>query len=436
MRDIFVTLIVFGSLPFILRTPRLGAYVWVWLAMMVPHRLAYGFAMGMPFSLLVGVATLIGFAFTRDKFPLPRSPILGIYLGLMFWMTVTSAFALDTQAAIWPRWVDIMKIHVFIFLTMMLIRGRAQIDRLLWVMALSLGFYGLKGGIFTLMTGGSGRVWGPPGGVIAGNNALGVALVMLVPLLYYLMQQVQRKLLRRAMVGLMVLTALSILGTQSRGALLSLLAMATLLALRGKRPVVTTVGIGVLLVLAIGFMPDTWSSRMNTIESYDQDMSAMSRIYTWTTLWNLALDRPLVGAGFNAAIAIVFQTYAPTTMGAFDFTNTVLVAHSIYFQALGEHGFPGLILYVVLGLTAWLRAGHLARQAATDPEYATWVPLLMRMLQVSFVGFAVGGAFLSLVNFDLPFYLVAVVLLVDATMREGTARPSETRASPVALPRT
>lgn len=426
MRDILVTLIVVGSLPFILRKPRLGAYVWVWLAMMVPHRLGYGFAMNMPFSLMVAAATLIGFFFTREKYPLPRSPILGLYLGLMLWMTVTSVFAIDTSGAIWPRWYDIMKIHIFILLTMMLIRGRDQIERLLWVVALSLGFYGLKGGIFTLMTGGGGRVWGPPGGVIAGNNALGVALVMLVPLLYYLMQQLQRRLFRYAMVALIVLTFLSILGTQSRGALLAVLAMAMLLALRSKRPVITTAGIGLLLLLAIGFMPDTWSSRMNTIESYDQDMSAMSRIYTWTTLWNLALDRPLVGAGFNAAIPIVFQTYAPTTMGTFDFTDTVLVAHSIYFQALGEHGFPGFFLYVGLGLASWVQAGRLSRQAATDPEFSTWVPLLMRMLRVSLVGFAVGGAFLSMVNFDLPYYLVGVILLVDASMR------GRTRKSPVA----
>lgn len=47
-----------------------------------------------------------------------------------------------------------------------------------------------------------------------------------------------------------------------------------------------------------------------------------------------------------------------------------------------------------------------------------WVPLLMRMVQVSLVGFAAGGAFLSLVYFDLPYYIVGYVVLVDATLRE------------------
>ena len=53
-----------------------------------------------------------------------------------------------------------------------------------------------------------------------------------------------------------------------------------------------------------------------------------------------------------------------------------------------------------------------------DAELRTWVPLLMRMVQVSLVGFAIGGAFLSLVYFDLPYYIIGYVVLVDATLRE------------------
>lgn len=432
MRDILITVIILGLLPLTLKNPRLGVYVWVWLAMMVPHRLTYGFARTLPFSHMVAVATLIGFLATHDKFRLPRSPIVWIYLSFVFWMTVTSFFALDDAAAIFQRWFDVLKIHLFIFLALMLIRGREQIERLIWVMVLALGFYGFKGGIFTVSTGGGGRVWGPSGGVIAGNNALGVALVMLVPFIYYLLQQASKRYLRYGLIVLLVTTILAILGTQSRGALLALVTMAALLGLRGKRPVLTTGALGGLLVLAIAFMPDTWTSRMNTIETYGEDSSAMSRVYTWTTLWNLALDRPLVGAGFNADIPIVFMRYAPPLAGEFDFNGKIYVAHSIYFQALGEHGFPGLALFLLIGLVTGLRAGSLAKRALKDPDYATWVPLLMRMVQVSLGGFAVGGAFLSMVHFDFAYYIVAIVILVEATMNEPKPKPEV--AQPVLAP--
>lgn len=436
MRDILITAIICGLIPFILKNPRIGAYAWAWLAMMIPHRLAFGFARTLPFSQIVGIATLIGFLFSKEKKPFPFSPIIAVYLSLLGWMTVTSLFAIDTPQAIWERWEQVMKIHLFLMLTLMLLRGREQIERLIWVITLSIGFYGFKGGLFTAMTGGSSRVWGPPGGVIAGNNELGVALVMLVPFMYYLFQTATQRYIRNGMLVLISATFLCILGTQSRGALLALVCMAFFVALKGKRPVMTTSIIAGLLIAAIAFMPDSWTSRMNTIESFEQDTSAMSRIYTWKTLWNLALDRPLVGAGFKADIPIVFATYAPLDMGKFDFQGTVLVAHSIYFQALGEHGFPGLILYFLLGFMTWRKAGKLAAISRNDPELSAWVPLLMRMIQASLAGFAVGGAFLSLVHFDLPYYIVALVVLVDAGINEtraaNKAAPAIHPASPPA----
>ena len=165
-------------------------------------------------------------------------------------------------------------------------------------------------------------------------------------------------------------------------------------------------------------MPATWTDRMETIQTFEQDTSAMSRIYTWTTLWHLALDRPLVGAGFGTDNPVVFALYAPAEGAGVYKGGNFYVAHSIYFQALGEHGFPGLALYLLLGLLTWRTAARLARQTADDPEYGEWVPLLMRMVQVSLAGFAVGGAFLTLVHFDFPYYIAAFVVLVDATLRE------------------
>jgi len=70
---------------------------------------------------------------------------------------------------------------------------------------------------------------------------------------------------------------------------------------------------------------------------------------------------------------------------------------------------------------SWMRAGKLALLTRDDAEFGPWVPLLMRMVQVSLIGFAVGGAFLSLVHFDLPYYILSFVILVDATVRERMA---------------
>jgi probable O-glycosylation ligase (exosortase A-associated) len=371
--------------------------------------------------------------FSGQRKRLPWTGITSVLLMLLCWMTVTSYFAMNTQALVLDRWVFVMKIQVMIFVTLMLIRGREQIDTLVWVVTFSVGIYGVKGGIWTVLTGGGGRVWGPSGGMIEGNNELAVALIMLLPLMFYLWQTSSRRLVRIGLIVSMAATSFAILGSQSRGALIGLTAIAFYLAVKSKYPIRMSVLLGLLLVGAISFMPDTWTGRMDTIQAYQAEGSAVSRIYAWKTMWAAALDRPMVGAGFAADNPTVFARYAPRDSMFESFEGVVFVAHSIYFQMVGEHGFPGLILFLLIGATAWRTAGRLARQTRDDPEFGSWVPLLMPMLQVSLVGYAVGGAFLSLAYFDLPYYIVSFIVLVDATVRERTlARTAPARPAAAA----
>ena len=277
MRDILLSLIVFGLLPFILRTPVLGAYTWAWLSMMSPQKLAFGFARTMPFAYIVALVTVVGLMFSRQRRRLPFTGITTVLLLLLAWMTVTSFFAMNTQAAELDRWIFVMKIQVMIFVTLMLVRGREQIDKLIAVVTFSVGFYGIKGGIWTVLTGGGGRVLGPSGGLIEGNNELAVALIMLLPMMFYLHQTASRRLVRIGLVVSMLCTTFAILGSQSRGALLGLCAIAFYLAVKSKYPWRMSVLIGLLLAGAISFMPDSWSGRMDTIESYQGEGSAMFR---------------------------------------------------------------------------------------------------------------------------------------------------------------
>ena len=95
------------------------------------------------------------------------------------------------SAAAWEQMSKVSKIFLMIFVSMMLINTRERLIQLVWVIALSIGFFGVKGGIFTITTGGGFRVQGPAGSFIAGNNEMGLALAMTVPLLYYLSRRRQ-----------------------------------------------------------------------------------------------------------------------------------------------------------------------------------------------------------------------------------------------------
>jgi probable O-glycosylation ligase (exosortase A-associated) len=164
-----------------------------------------------------------------------------------------------------------------------------------------------------------------------------------------------------------------------------------------------------MVAIPVGFsvMPEKWYVRMDTILTYEQDSSANMRLNAWGTMLNLAKDRPLVGGGFEVANRAVYDRYSP------DPRFPPQVAHSIYFQALGEHGFVGLFLLLGVYVAYWLQARRLAR-LTTGREDLAWVHHYGLMMQVSFVGFAVGGAFLSLVNVDVMYYLVGALIAVRA----------------------
>lgn len=432
MRDILLTLVLSGLLGVSLRRPDIGVLLWTWVSTMNPHTLTFGFARSLPWAQLIAGVSIIAFLTTpARRHGLPRSTGLVVMVLLLVWMSVTSLFSINPWSDVQERWIFVMKIFVMLFLTLAVLRGRTDIERLLWVIVLSLAFFGVKGGVWTILTGGGGRVWGPPGGMLADNNSLGVGLVTVLPWMYYLFVISERRWVKLALGASLAFTAFAILGTQSRGALLALLVMAFVLGLKGKNPWRSSIALAVLVAIAIAFMPDSWTNRMDTIQGYQADTSAMSRLWTWQTLWNLAIDRPLVGGGFRSDSAIVFSLYSPVE-GREIYSQDVYVAHSIYFQALGEHGFPGLFLYLTLGFWTWFAAARLSRQTEGDLEFGSWVPLLMRMCQTALIGFAVGGAFLSLMNFDVPYYIPAIVLLTQATVnaaRTTTASRDVTGAS-------
>ena len=84
-------------------------------------------------------------------------------------------------------------------------------------------------------------------------------------------------------------------------------------------------------------------------------------------------------------------------------------AHSIYFQILGEHGFVGLGIFLLFWALTWRTATWVIKNAgAVDMP---WAGRLASMVQVSLAGYFVGGAFLSLAYFDLPYDLMVIVVL-------------------------
>jgi probable O-glycosylation ligase (exosortase A-associated) len=244
-----------------------------------------------------------------------------------------------------------------------------------------------------------------------------LAFITIIPIMFYLMLVSENKWVRRSMMVSMPLCAVAAIGSYSRGALLAIVAMLLFLWLKSPKKLVPAIVMVMLIPLAVAFMPDKWSERMDTIDEYQTDASAMGRINAWYMAFNLANDRPLVGGGFSLWNGIVFAQYAPDP-------DDPHAAHSIYFQALGEHGWVGLILYMSLGVLTWRKGTWIIKKSASLPDLK-WAKHLATMIQVSLIGFAVGGAFLSLVYYDVPYYLMIIMLAVSILVEKALAEQKQ-----------
>lgn len=234
MRDIVISLIVVYGCLKALKEPYIGVLLWSWLSYMNPHRLAYGFAYDMPFAQITAVTTLFAMLFSKKMQKVPVNPITVCWVLFIIVMGISTAFAYFPDDA-YLQFLKVIKIQLIIFITLLLITDMTKLNHLLWVIVLSLGYFSVKGGIFTILTGGGEKVWGPSGTFIEDNNALAVAILMTIPLMAYLFQISQKKWVKNGLLASMALSFFASLGSQSRGALIAFAAVIVFFWLKSKK---------------------------------------------------------------------------------------------------------------------------------------------------------------------------------------------------------
>lgn len=408
MRDIIVTLIVFGTLPYILRRPYIGILVWSWLSYMNPHRLTWGFAYDMPFAQIVAITLLVSLLISKETKMVPVNAITIIWIIFIIWMGITTLFAYFPVDAM-EQYKKVLKIQFVVFLTMMVMTDMERIKKIIWIIVLSIGYYSVKGGLFTILKGGTQRVWGPTGSFIEDNNALAVAVLMIIPFIFYLYQIQSRRWVKLGLLIAGLLSFVSALGSQSRGAFLACAAVGLFFWLKSQKKVFIGICITFITFVLLSFMSESWQKRMETMQNYQEDSSAMGRINAWYYAFNAANDN-LFGVGFESWNFSTFALYAPNPID-------VHAAHSIYFSVLADHGWIGLFFFMLILFLTWRLLSKIIK-STKNQESLREINLLARMMQVSFIAYLVGGAFLSLSYFDLPWHLVSFVVLLNEIVKK------------------
>ncbi len=429
-RDLAVAATIIALLPFCLARPWIGLLVWSWIGYMNPHRLTWGFAYDLPFAMVVALLTLTGFVFTTDRKPFLWTRDMFLILLLWAWFTVTTVFGMYPDSA-WAKWEQISKILLMAVLTIPLFQDRRRLRVLFLVIAGSLGFYGLKGGAFAVLTGGQWMVLGPPGSFFEANTELSLALNMSLPISLYLAREEQRRWLRITLRAVFFLTALAIPFTYSRAGVLGLAVVLVVLFVRSRRRLLLIPIVLAALVAFAWFAPGKFFERVETIEHYEEDESAQLRLMSWRVGYEIARDRPVLGGGFTVFIhRETYDIYLPEYPKPFGHD-----AHSIYFNLLGEHGWVGLGIFIALVISTLMTLHGLRRAGDRDPE-KVWIANYAKMIQASILAYLVTGAFLSVAYFDLTYQLVVITIILKGMTREpAPALAPQLAPIPVNVPR-
>ena len=298
MRSLILFMIFLVLAVLSLTMPSIGVLTWAWIAIMSPHRLTWDFTYTLQLNLVIVIITFIAWVVAREPKRLPMNAATVMIMLFMAWMTLTTVTSL-APANSWFHWNLHIKNLVFALAVMAIMRTQVRIQALIWIIVLSIGYFGVKGGGFTIAHGGAYTVLGPPESIIEDRNHLALACCMIIPLMNYLRVTTANRLIKIGLMLAMALTIISVIGSYSRGGFLALSVTAFVFWLRSSGKLMTMALLLACFIPAVSLMPDAWKDRIGSIENYQKDDSVQGRFDAWNYAVRVAKDRPLVGEGWR-----------------------------------------------------------------------------------------------------------------------------------------
>lgn len=393
MRDFVVLVFLVGCIYAALKKPWLGVLSLAVFSYLNPHAYAWGFVRSLPVYYVLFLVVCFRTLTAKDKDRLPKDWRITVFILLWLYFAITSTQAYSPDIA-WQRFWFVTKIYLPFYFTLVLINTRFKLYCLIVTIAASIGVVAFKGGLFAILHGFSTRVYGPPNTQFEENNAFAVAMLICIPLLLIWQRETINPLFKKGILFVIPIIYAASLSSWSRGALLTMAILTLILILNSKHKLlaIPLVVLGAFFVK--DYLPQEWFGRMNTIETYQTDDSAMGRVEAWTDGWNHTLEHPFVGAGFEGWMYVTQRDW-----------------HSSYVEMFSEHGFVAFGLWLSLILGTLVNLTNLPKKTSKF-EGMEWVSNYCSMIRASLICYMVGTAFLGLSYWDLLYHLIFIAVLV------------------------
>jgi putative inorganic carbon (HCO3(-)) transporter len=437
VHDLAFVVFLLVLLGFGFRRPFLFVLGYVYIDIVSPQRLSYYLLNSVPVSLIFFLAALIGWMLVDDKEGTrvaPRQLLLIVLLGWAAWTTAHADFPLPALA----KWDWVWKSLVFSIFLPFTLRSRLRIEALLTFMVISVGSIIVVGGIKTAVSGGG---YGALNLMIDDNSGLyegsiiSTVAIAILPVLVFLFRYSTifppEWKMRLYILALGFACLLMPVGTEARTGLICV-GLFALLSLRdAKRRLLYMGCMAGLALVAIPLLPQNFTARMQTIQGYQGDASASTRIAVWKWTWGYVQDHPL-GGGFEAyrqnKVTLNLKSTKDEGQGgevaqqtqAFDQGRAF---HSAYFEMLGEQGFPGLAMWLLIQIAGLVRMEVLRRRFRDAGGDRDWIAPLATALQHAQLIYLTGAAFVGIAFQPFIFMLLAAQIGLDGYCAR-VARPA------------
>ena len=163
---------------------------------------------------------------------------------------------------------------------------------------------------------------------------------------------------------------------------------------RTERKAILLTGGVVLTLLTLILFPSIISKRVSeraeTLENVDEDATSQQRFWSWEFCKRVGLANPIVGVGFQYYSRLAYAKYYPEM--EVRWPDRLWSCDSAWFTILSEHGVVGFLLWIGLMISCFMSLRRVRLYARGSPETG-WALHLAGAIQVSMLGFIIGGTF-------------------------------------------
>ncbi|KMT64632.1 hypothetical protein XM47_13395 [Catenovulum maritimum] len=368
-------------------------------------------------NLMFAACTLLGILFQKKEYDFRASGLLFLVLLFFFHNTMSTVLSEADSKYIWQRWENYFKAIIFFFVCCSMLRQKIHFEAVMCACLMSVLVIAGLDAVKFIISGGGHNINGISS-TFNDNNLSALATLMCIPMcLYLLTQYKQYTLLKYILFGFILGSVMFVLGSDSRGGFLGLVVLTIYYILNSERKMFLIVMVSIIAIGALSVMGDEWFNRMDSIKSADEDSSFMGRVISWKLSLLLAIENPFFGGGFDAIIDIptweaLKQSFDKVSFIPSPEPHIPHVAHSTYFQVLGNQGFLGIFIFALMLMKTTSSFSKVKKQA----EKGSWLYHAAFFSKISIVVFMVSGAALNFAYREilLVYFAFAVCLEIVA----------------------